>query len=94
MYVRKTNNYGGGCQGLRWLFWMIPFWLLFLPAGLRPLWPSRGGRALVYACLAVSFFSVFFALDNPWTATWIREILRDPPSWLGTTIGEAIKINY
>ena len=94
VYVRKTNNYGGGCQGLRWLFWMIPFWLLFLPAGLRPLWPSRGGRALVYACLAVSFFSVFFALDNPWTATWIREILRDPPSWLGTTIGEAIKINY
>ena len=30
----KARNYGGSTQGLRWLFWLIPMWLLCLPAGL------------------------------------------------------------
>ena len=29
----KARNYGGSTQGLRWLFWLIPFWLLLLPRG-------------------------------------------------------------
>ena len=29
----KARNYGGSTQGLRWLFWLIPFWLVVLPPG-------------------------------------------------------------
>ena len=32
----KARNYGGSTQGLRWLFWMIPLWLLLLPKGVEP----------------------------------------------------------
>ena len=31
----KARNYGGSTQGLRWLFWMIPLWLLLLPKGIE-----------------------------------------------------------
>ena len=31
----KARNYGGSTQGLRWLFWLIPFWLLALARGAR-----------------------------------------------------------
>ena len=31
----KARNYGGSTQGLRWLFWLIPFWLLLLPKGVE-----------------------------------------------------------
>ena len=31
----KARNYGGSTQGLRWLFWLIPFWLLVLPKGVE-----------------------------------------------------------
>lgn len=62
--VYKTNNYGGGCQGPRHLFWMNPFWLLMLPAGVELLARSRPGRAVCYACLAVSLFSVYWALPQ------------------------------
>ncbi len=47
-----ARNYGGSTQGLRWLFWLIPFWLLVLPGGVETgqtaagsagcaCWPSR-----------------------------------------------------
>ena len=55
----KARNYGGSTQGLRWLFWLIPFWLLLLPKGvewgqtrrwfrgvaLLALWASRSCRS-------------------------------------------------
>ena len=51
----KARNYGGSTQGLRWLFWLIPFWLVSLPSGSR-----RAGtdsvRGLSLAALAVSAF--------------------------------------
>src|SRR5262249_28287796 len=31
----KARNYGGSTQGLRWLFWLIPFWLLLLHKGVE-----------------------------------------------------------
>ena len=27
-YVWKSNNYGGFTSGPRWLFWLVPLWLL------------------------------------------------------------------
>ncbi|NLE58172.1 MAG: hypothetical protein GX616_07420 [Planctomycetes bacterium] len=86
LYTFTTNNYAGVSQGPRWLFWMIPFWLLMLPAGLAPLVELRVGRWLCYLCLFVSLISVFWGLprpnedvratDRPFTSSWIHEFMR------------------
>lgn len=70
----KTNNYGGTCQGPRWLFWVIPFWLLMLPAGVE--WAARRavGRWVAIAFLAVSAFSMAYASRMPWSQSWLHEI--------------------
>ena len=34
-WTPKARNYGGSAQGLRWIMWLIPFWLLLLPKGVE-----------------------------------------------------------
>lgn len=75
-YLYKTRNYGGGCMGLRWLFWVLPMWLIFLPVGVEIMSRCALRRACLYVCLAVSVFSVSFAWDHPWMSTWIRLLFR------------------
>jgi len=77
VYLFKTNNYGGGCHGFRWLFWVLPMWLLFMPGGID--WLSRRlpGRCALYTLLLVSVFTVGYAIDNPWSTNWLRLILRN-----------------
>ena len=41
----KARNYGGSTQGLRWLFWLIPFWLLLLPRGSKTASTGAGSAA-------------------------------------------------
>ncbi len=43
----KARNYGGSTQGLRWLFWLIPFWLVLLPKGVEAGQRSRAGALAV-----------------------------------------------
>jgi hypothetical protein len=78
-FVKETGNYGGGCQGPRWLFWLIPLWILMLPAGVEWLGRVRWGRLLCYTLLAVSLFSVGWAMpqrddeprhEPPWGESW------------------------
>lgn len=72
----KARNYGGSAQGLRWLFWLIPFWLMVLPAGLEGGRRSRLVRVLSLAALAVSAFSVGYAFRSPWTHPWLLDALE------------------
>jgi hypothetical protein len=72
----KARNYGGSTQGLRWLFWLIPFWLFLLPPGLEGGQRSRFVRSLSLAALAVSVFSVGYALRTPWSHPWILDALE------------------
>jgi hypothetical protein len=64
----RARNYGGSTQGLRWLFWLIPFWLLTLPAGV---WRTFG-----LVTLGFSVLSVGYAMRNPWTHPWILDALE------------------
>ena len=72
----KARNYGGSAQGLRWLFWLIPFWLLMLPKGVE------GGQARVFVrrlallALAISALSVGYAMRNPWSHPWILDAME------------------
>jgi hypothetical protein len=76
------RNYGGMCNGMRWLFWLIPLWLIFLPKGLE--WKAHcpGFRLCALVCLIVSGMSAFYASRNPWTRPWLQELLYQS-GWLG-----------
>ena len=73
----KARNYGGSTQGLRWLLWLVPFWLLTLPAGLEPGQSRRWYRWLSLFALAFSAFSVGYSLRHPWSHPWIVDFLEN-----------------
>jgi hypothetical protein len=72
----KARNYGGTAQGLRWLFWLIPFWLAVLPAGI--IGGARRGwvRGITLAALLVSMLTIGYAVRNPWSSPWILDALE------------------
>jgi hypothetical protein len=72
----KARNYGGSTQGLRWLFWLIPFWLLMLPKGVEGGQTRGWVRGLALVALGLSVLSVGYALRNPWTHPWILDALE------------------
>ncbi len=74
-YGYKTNNYGGSTQGLRWLFWLIPLWVMFLPDGFRGGAGCVTQRRLGYVALGLSFLSVGYGIRSPWTHPWILDAL-------------------
>lgn len=74
--IVMTNNYGGSTQGPRWLFWLMPAWLMLLPFGLPT---SRDRPALRLVALATLFASVGstgYALTRPWSHPWILDLME------------------
>ena len=72
----KARNYGGSTQGLRWLFWVIPFWLALLPCGIKGGDQSRWVRGATLTALLASVFSVGYALRNPWNHPWLLDVME------------------
>jgi hypothetical protein len=72
----KARNYGGSTQGLRWLFWLIPFWLATLPPGVEGGQERRLFRWLVLLALGLSVMTVGYALRSPWSHPWILDALE------------------
>ncbi len=68
------RNYGGWTSGLRWLFWLIPVWLVSLAPMIQWMARHRWSRSLALILLLVGILSVNFARDNPWTHPWLYEI--------------------
>lgn len=73
-YIWKTNNYGGFTSGPRWLFWLTPLFLLGMIPVTDRLAGSRKGRGLAYLFLAMSAFSAFYPVSNPWRHPWIYQL--------------------
>lgn len=78
-YLVKSDNYAGWSNGLRWLMWLTPLWLLCLVPVLERFSTSRWGRGLVYVLLIVSVLSVNFAPWNPWRHPWLYDWME----WMG-----------
>jgi hypothetical protein len=70
------RNYGGWTSGLRWLFWLIPLWLLMLLPAWERMEHSRFGRAIALVLLAMSCLSAAYPTWNPWTHPWIYNWLN------------------
>jgi hypothetical protein len=70
------RNYGGVCSGFRWVFWLAPLWMLFLPHGIEAVSRSLWGRRLALTALGISIFSATFPWNNPWTQPWTFQILE------------------
>jgi hypothetical protein len=73
--LNTERNYGGFCHGMRWLIWLTPLWLLFLPPALDAASHRPWTRWLGSACLFVSIFSATDAWYNPWNYSWLHRIL-------------------
>lgn len=77
-YLTRTANYnyGGNSAGLRWMFWLIPFWLI----GMIPIFDALGNRGwfrgTAMALLLVSVFSATYSLNNPWSKPWLFSLLE------------------
>lgn len=73
-YLLQTDsyNYGGNTSGLRWAFWMSPFWLLGLVPVVDALGNRRWFRWLCTLLLAVSVFSAVYPHVNPWQRPWLQ----------------------
>ena len=77
-YLTRTQsyNYGGNTSGPRWLFWLIPLWVLAIPTAADWLARNAGGRLLGAVLLGASAFSVFYPAWNPWRSPWIMQLLE------------------
>jgi hypothetical protein len=75
-YIATTNNYGGFTAGPRWLFWLIPLWVLAIPPAADRLAGSVAGRLLCAVLLGASVFSVFYPAWNPWRPPWILQMME------------------
>jgi hypothetical protein len=68
----KVRNYGGLTQGMRWLFWLFPLWLIYLPrASVLRGERAESWRPVAVAALVVSIISAAYALRAPWSAPWM-----------------------
>lgn len=70
------RNYGGSTCGFRWMFWLMPLWIIaMIPAADRVMRMPKM-RWLAIAALGVSIFSACYHGMNPWTHPWIYQWLH------------------
>lgn len=75
-FVTKTQNYGGWTVGPRWLFWLIPFFLVSAVAWLDEAAASPVRRRVGLLALGWSAFSAFAVGLNPWLHPWLFRWLK------------------
>jgi hypothetical protein len=67
----EDRNYGGVTNGLRWMMWFIPLYLVVMLPALDRLAAHRWARAAAMAALAVGVFSAWYNPMNPWQHPWL-----------------------
>lgn len=90
----ENFNYGGVSVGLRWMLWLIPFWLLLLIPACEGLSARAMFRGFAAILLAGSVFSGWHPFDAPWRQPWLFERMqakgwidyRDPAPQFGHTM--------
>jgi hypothetical protein len=77
-YLTRTQsyNYGGNTSGPRWLFWLIPLWVLAVPAVADRLAKSTSGQLLAAVLFGAGVLSAFYPAWNPWRNPWILQLME------------------
>jgi hypothetical protein len=75
-YLYKSDNYGGWCNGPRWLMWLAPLWLASMLPVLDGLSRTPVGRWWAYALLIASMTSMNYQAWNPWRHPWIYNLME------------------
>ncbi|QDU81440.1 hypothetical protein Pla110_31810 [Polystyrenella longa] len=72
-YLSRTENYnyGGMTAGLRWTFWLIPFWIMGMIPACDRYFKQASFWLVVSPLLVVSVFSALYPLHNPWQHPWL-----------------------
>ncbi|MDR1958995.1 MAG: hypothetical protein LBQ54_08125 [Planctomycetaceae bacterium] len=71
---QANRNYGGMTSGLRWMFWLIPFWTLALLPAADSFSRTRFFRGIALVLLFFSVMSVAYPLWNPWSHPWLHHL--------------------
>jgi hypothetical protein len=76
-YLSRTGsyNYGGNTSGLRWMIWLIPFWLLAAIPVLDRWADCRWTQMAAVGLLAISVFSATYPQTNPWQHPWLFRLM-------------------
>lgn len=77
-YLTKTANYnyGGMTVSLRWMMWLIPFWLMSMLPALGFLTRRRWFRGIALVLMAISTFSAWYPSQSPWAKNWIYQLME------------------
>jgi hypothetical protein len=67
------KNYGGSTQGARWLFWLFPLWLIFLPYGVEGGQANRWLRRLALLALFLSAMNSGYGILSPWSHPYLMD---------------------
>ena len=78
-FMTKTENYnyGGVSVALRWLLWLVPFWLLAIVPLLDAWQPGRVSKLFCVTLLSVSVFSAWYPSYGPWTQPWLFNVMTN-----------------
>ena len=77
-YLTKTANYnyGGMTVSLRWMMWLIPFWLTSMLPALGFFGRRSWFRGIALVLMAVSTFSAWYPTQSPWAKNWIFQLME------------------
>ncbi|MEZ6048078.1 MAG: hypothetical protein R3C11_21375 [Planctomycetaceae bacterium] len=72
-YLTRTEyyNYGGMTSGLRWTFWLIPFWILAMIPACDRFFRQANFWLVISPLLVISIYSALYPIQNPWQHPWL-----------------------
>ena len=82
--VWKTSNYGGVCQGFRYMIWPVPLIIIAGAFTAERYGRAKWVRALALAALFISVMTMGVCSDNPWSRSWLEDLCMKH-DWLWAT---------
>ncbi len=70
------RNYAGLCCGFRWMFWLIPLWLVALIPAADAIAKKPWWRRTAWLLFGVSACSALFGSFHPWMHPWPYALLQ------------------
>ncbi len=72
----QNYNYGGNSVALRWMLWLVPFWLLAMIPAVDFFQNKRWFRVVSLLLLLPSVFSAWYPYQGPWTSPWLLTLMQ------------------